>query len=119
MAEALHDPWDVIIADYRMPHFSGVDALILLKEKDLDIPFIIVSGAIGEDIAVGMMKAGANDYLLKNNLTRLVPAIERELREAQGRQERRRVEDRGALLAALVECCEDGIIAASLSGKIH
>src|SRR5262245_19633351 len=81
MSEALLEPWDVIIADYRMPNFRGIDALILFKERGADIPFIVVSGAIGEDFAVGMMKAGAHDYLLKSNLMRLAPAIERELRE--------------------------------------
>jgi DNA-binding NtrC family response regulator len=85
--------WDVIISDYYMPHFSGLDALGLLKETGLDVPFIIVSGAIGEDIAVEAMKLGANDYVMKKNLARLVLSIERELREAAGRRERRRMEE--------------------------
>ncbi|MDB6018294.1 MAG: hypothetical protein JWR19_2783 [Pedosphaera sp.] len=85
--------WDVIISDYYMPNFSGLDALGLLKETGLDVPFIIVSGAIGEDIAVEAMKLGANDYVMKKNLSRLVVSIERELREAAGRRERRRMEE--------------------------
>jgi len=84
--------WDLVIADYNMPHFSAPDALKLLQEKNLDLPFIIVSGSIGEDIAVAAMKAGAHDYLMKDNLARLVPAIERELREAQERSKRREAE---------------------------
>jgi len=82
--------WDVVICDYVMPQFSAPAALELLKENDLDLPFIIVSGRISEDIAVAAMKAGAHDYILKNNLTRLVAAVERELREVTVRQERKR-----------------------------
>jgi DNA-binding NtrC family response regulator len=79
MKEALDNrTWDVIISDYSMPQFSGLAALNLLKEIGLDIPFIIVSGNIGEDVAVGAMKAGAHDYIMKGNLARLVPAVERE-----------------------------------------
>ena len=84
--------WDIVISDYNLPHFNGLTALELLKEKELDLPFIIVSGAIGEEVAVQAMKAGAHDYVLKDNLARLVPAIERELREAEVRRERRRAE---------------------------
>ena len=78
--------WDLILADYSMPHFSGLEALKLSKENGLDLPFIIVSGSIGEDVAVEAMKSGAHDYLMKNNLTRLIPAIEQELREAEVRR---------------------------------
>ncbi len=84
--------WHVIIADYNMPHFSGLAALQLLQETGLDLPFILVSGAIGEEIAVEAMKAGAHDYVMKDNLARLVPAIERELREAEVRRERKQAE---------------------------
>jgi DNA-binding NtrC family response regulator len=84
--------WEVIISDYRMPSFSGIAALKLLQESGIDIPFIIVSGAIGEETAVAAMKAGAHDYLIKGNLARLAPAIERELKEAQIRQERREMQ---------------------------
>jgi two-component sensor histidine kinase/FixJ family two-component response regulator len=84
--------WDVIIADYSMPHFSGLKALTLLKDSGHDLPFIIVSGAIGEDVAVSAMKAGAHDYVMKNNLARLVPAVQRELQEAEARQARRQAE---------------------------
>ncbi|MEW6219846.1 MAG: ATP-binding protein [Thermodesulfobacteriota bacterium] len=83
-------PWDVIISDYVMPRLSGLDALDILHDTGQDLPFIIVSGNIGEDIAVGAMKAGAHDYILKGRMARLVPAVERELREAEVRREHRR-----------------------------
>ena len=95
MAAALDEQaWDLVIADYSMPSFSSPAALKLLKEKELDLPFIIVSGTIGEDRAVEAMKAGAHDFILKNNLKRLLPAIQRELREASGRRARLRAEAR-------------------------
>src|SRR4051794_1670179 len=75
-------PWDVILCDHVLPQFGSFEALKLIKEKQIDIPFIIVSGAIGEEVAVEAMRAGANDYLIKGKLLRLAPTIERELREA-------------------------------------
>lgn len=99
MAAALEGrSWDVVISDYVMPQFSGLAALALLKEMEIDLPFIIVSGRIGEDIAVEAMKAGAHDYLRKDNLARLVPAVGRELREAVVRRERKLAQE--ALLRA-------------------
>ena len=80
-------PWDVIISDYGLPGFSLLGALELMKSRDLDLPFIIVSGVIGEEKAADLMRAGAHDLVLKGNLSRLVPAIERELAEAENRQE--------------------------------
>jgi len=80
--------WDAVISDYQLPFFDGLSALEIFKEYGLDIPFIIVSGAIGEETAVRVMKAGAHDYIIKDNLARLVPAIERELGETKLRQER-------------------------------
>ncbi len=85
--------WDVVLADYTMPRFSGTAALMLLKEKGLDLPFIFVSGTIGEDTAVEAMKNGANDYIMKGNLKRLLPAVERELREAEVRRDRKQAEE--------------------------
>ncbi len=81
--------WDIIISDHTLPEFSGLAALAILKESGLDLPFILVSGMIGEEMAVKAMKAGAHDYILKDNFARLAPAIERELREATVRRERR------------------------------
>src|SRR5919202_4302740 len=84
--------WDIVIADYTLPCFSAPAALNLLKERGVDLPFIIVSGTIGEDIAVAAMKAGAHDYLMKGKLARLVPAVERECKEAIERRKRREAE---------------------------
>ena len=84
--------WDVILSDYVMPNFSAPAALKVLKNSGLDLPFIVVSGAIGEDTAVAIMRAGAHDYLMKDNLARLVPAIEREIHEAINRRNHRRAE---------------------------
>jgi signal transduction histidine kinase len=80
-------PWDIVISDFVMPQFSGLEALKLIKIKGLDIPFIITSGKISDDTAVMSMKAGAADYIMKDNLTRLGPAIERELQETSIRKE--------------------------------
>ena len=92
-------PWDLIISDYSMPSFNGLHALKVAQENGIDIPFIIVSGSIGEDVAVAAMKAGAHDYLIKGHTARLLPAIARELREARVRQGRRQADETIHLLA--------------------
>jgi PAS domain S-box-containing protein len=89
-ADARDEPFQVVISDYYMPRFRAPDALRLLRELGYDVPFIVVSGKKGEDAAVEIMKAGANDYLTKENMSRLCPAIEREVREAEVRGERER-----------------------------
>jgi PAS domain S-box-containing protein len=118
-------PWDVVIADYSLPEFSALDALKLLQSQQQDWPFIIVSGTITEETAVAAMKAGAHDYITKGNLVRLVPAIERELREAEERQKRYRAEQ--ALgeaeqkireQAALLEIASDAIFVRDLEHRI-
>ncbi len=123
MSEALEKKtWDVIISDYVMPHFGGFEALRVLQRGGLDLPFIIISGKIGEDIAVDAMRAGAHDYIIKGNLTRLVPAIEREMREAEVRRERRRaleeLRESEARYRNLVESARDIIFTISQEGKI-
>jgi FixJ family two-component response regulator len=80
--------WDVVLSDHNMPRFSAMVALSILQGLGLDLPFIIVSGVIEEDIAVSAMRAGAHDYLSKGKLDRLIPAVEREMREARNRAER-------------------------------
>jgi len=93
MSAALEgQPWDVVIADYRMPKFDGLAALAVVKEHGLDVPFIIVSGHITEDTAVAAMKAGAHDYVMKDRLARLAPAIAREMRDAAVRRAQRGAE---------------------------
>jgi two-component system, NtrC family, sensor kinase len=113
--------WDVIICDYLLPGFDAPTALKILKKTGLDIPFIVVSGAIGEDTAVEMMKAGAQDYILKNNLTRLPAAVARELREVKVREERRQAKIAFAheeyLLRALIDNLPDRIYYKDLQSR--
>jgi diguanylate cyclase (GGDEF)-like protein len=100
MAAALAaQTWDIVISDYSMPDFSGLAALSVLKQSGLDLPFILVSGTVGEELAVEAMKAGAHDYVMKGNLQRLSTAIERELREAEVRREHKGAEERLRYLA--------------------
>jgi diguanylate cyclase (GGDEF)-like protein/PAS domain S-box-containing protein len=123
MAAALDErQWDVVISDYNMPHFSAVGALGVLHERNLDLPFIILSGAIGEETAVAAMKAGAHDYVMKDHLARLLPAIERELREAGERAARREAElalaESEARYRAIVDTANDAIVAVDDNGHI-
>ncbi len=85
--------WDIVLCDYAMPHYSGMEALRTIREMAPDLPVIFVSGTIGEDVAVEAMRAGANDYLMKDNLNRLVPAVEREVRDTAARRERKQAEE--------------------------
>jgi diguanylate cyclase (GGDEF)-like protein len=91
--------WDLVIADYTMPQFSGAAALALVRQRSTEAPFIFVSGTIGEDAAVAAMKVGADDYIMKGNLKRLAPAVKRGLRDAQVRRDRKRAEARVQYLA--------------------
>ena len=85
--------WDIILCDYRMPRFSALEALELFRERGVDVPFIVVSGTVGEETAVEALRAGAHDFMAKGKLARLIPAIERELREAASRAERKKMQD--------------------------
>jgi signal transduction histidine kinase len=86
--------WDIVISDYSMPGFKGTDALAMVRKKGLDVPFVFLSGTIGEEIAVNAMRAGAQDYVIKGKAARLLPAIQRELREAEIRGERKQIDQR-------------------------
>ena len=100
LATALeNERWDLAIADFSMPQFSGTAALKIVRQFDPDMPFVFVSGTIGEDAAVAAMKSGAQDYIMKGSLKRLAPAVERELREVEVRRSRKRAEERLAHLA--------------------
>ena len=115
----LSQAWDVILSDYSMPQFSGADALRVLQQTGLDLPFIIVSGAIGEERAVEIMKAGAHDYVMKDNLARLLPALERELREADGRRARKAAEQQVYLLSQALEQSPSLVIITNTAGFIE
>ncbi|HWQ35785.1 MAG TPA: response regulator [Blastocatellia bacterium] len=119
MREALQrQPWDLVIADYTLPHFSGLEALDLLRHSGQDLPFIIVSGTINEEMAVAAIKAGAHDYVLKGNLSRIVPAVERELRESVIRAEHRRAEQQVQLQQILLDQVQAAVAAADLDCRI-
>ena len=105
LREALLDgtEWNLIISDYQMPGFSGMEALAICKDLEIEIPFLLVSGTIGEEIAVEAMRAGATDYLLKGNLARLGPAIDRELREIAARRQQKESERRRQNLEVAIQ----------------
>jgi len=90
--DSLNPDIEIILSDYSMPQFDGLRALKLLRERALEIPFIVVSGTIGEEVAVEAMRSGANDYLMKGNLAKLGPTIERQLNEAENRRASRPAE---------------------------
>lgn len=114
--------WDAIISDYTLPGFGGLQALKLLQASGKDIPFILVSGLVGEDAAVEAMKAGAHDFICKANMARLVPAILRELDEHEVREQRRLAEERlkesEAKFRALHQNASDAIFFHDLDGVI-
>lgn len=123
MGALTEEDWDIVISDHRMPQFSSLAALKLCKEQTSNTPFIVVSGSIGEELAVSAMKAGANDYIMKDNLARLVPAVERELREAESRRQRQSAEQ--ALeqwrrrTESILEAAGEGICGLDSNGVIN
>src|SRR3569832_1357407 len=112
------ETWDIIFADYTMPRFDGLAALHLQRANNADIPFIFVSGTIGEDTAVMARRAGAQDYIMKGRNKRLLPAVERELHEAEARRERRRTEQDHARLVATLETTTDFVATTNAQGML-
>ena len=110
--------WDVVLSDHNLPDFSSPEALQVLQESGQDLPFIVVSGAIGETTAVALMRAGAHDYLMKGNLQRLAPVIERELREAEVRREHKRSEEGNRRLALALATTADAVVILGLDARI-
>ncbi len=99
LQDALRSEWDIIFCDYSMPTMNGIQALMIVRQNNPDIPFIFVSGTIGEEQAVEAMRTGAQDYIMKGNLRRLIPAVQRELSEASERRMRRQAEGKLHFLA--------------------
>lgn len=120
-AALVQQRWDLVIADYVMPRFNGLEALALVKAKGLDLPFIIVSGHITDNTAVAAMKAGAHDYVMKDNLARLGPAVQRELREAESRRAGRAADQKLRIEQVFRQAVENsvpaGIAAVDLDGR--
>jgi signal transduction histidine kinase len=108
--------WDVVLSDFNMPHFSAPAALALVKERDLDLPFIIISGTVGEEAAVASLRAGARDFLAKGALTRLIPAVERERREALARAERKRMREQLLISERMASV---GLLAAGVAHELN
>jgi PAS domain S-box-containing protein len=120
MRDALQDRrYDLILSDYYMPAFGAHEALEIAQEIEPDLPFIVISGAVGEEKAVDIMLAGAHDFVMKQNLARLVPVIQRELREAQVRRERRRDVEQLQLQAAALETAANGIMITDRDGVVE
>lgn len=123
MEQALESStWDLVISDYNLPAFSTEAALDLLRTHDLDLPFIVVSGCVGDETAASLMRAGAHDFIVKGNLSRLVPVVERELREAKIRRERRQAKEQleasQQLLQDITSALGEGILVQSKEGRL-
>jgi PAS domain S-box-containing protein len=119
LAAALADQeWDVILCDYSMPRFSGLEALALIRQRGLDLPVILLSGAVGEETAVAALQAGADDYIMKANLVRLVPSVRRALHEVAERRQRRHAEEELRFQADLLKTVGQSIIATDMAGLV-
>jgi two-component system cell cycle sensor histidine kinase/response regulator CckA len=118
--QALQDkgPFDLILADYSVPQFDGISALRIVRQKRLEMPFILVSGSLGEELAIDSLKEGATDYVLKQRLSRLIPAIRRAMREAEERKERLRAELRMQEQSRLLDLASDAILQQDLEDTI-
>ncbi len=110
--------WDVIISDHSLPHFDGLAALDIFKETEFDIPFIVVSGRVGDELAVRLMKTGAHDFIPKDNLSRLGPSVDRELGEAENRKERSAAREELTRLSHAIKMSSDGISVYDMDGGL-
>ena len=123
LAALEHQPWDIVLSDFSMPEFNGLHAFELIKEREIEIPFIFVSGRIGEDRAAEAMKRGASDYILKDKLARLAPAVERELRDSEVRRQRRQMalalEESEQRFRAIIENALDVIVVLDTGGTFR
>lgn len=120
LRSAFLHPWDIVLSDFRLPQLDAFYALDILKELALDIPFIVVSQAIGEDQAVQIMRSGASDYIMKSSLKRLVPAIERELRDAADRRSSaQKLRDHEGFLESVIQNQQSGTIVVGPTGEIR
>jgi len=119
LLEALEDTWELIICDYRLPRFSAEEALATVKQSGQDIPFIITSGAVQAEDTVNLLKQGAHDFMDKYALARLIPAIERELRETEIRRKRRKAEERVRVLSRAVEQSPVSVVITNPAGQIE
>jgi two-component system, NarL family, sensor histidine kinase UhpB len=115
-------PWDIVISDYVLPRLTGLEAIKTVAKKNADVPCIVMSGKINDEIAVSAMKAGARDYIMKNNLKRIGPAIERELAEAESRRQRKKIEQEikqnELHLQKVFESLDEGVALISVDGRV-
>ena len=118
LVAALEASPDLILSDWSMPRFSGLEALQIVRERDLEIPFILVSGSIGEEAAVDALHRGADDYILKDRMARLGPAVRRALDVQRTRAEQRRAADQLAFQASVLANVRDSVIVADLAGTV-
>src|ERR1700730_17602457 len=115
LAQALNKKWDIVISDHSLPHFSGNEALKMVRELNPEVPFIFVSGTIGEDAAAEAMRVGAQDYVMKTNLKRLVPAVQRELREVEDRS---RLKEQVQSDQIILNSIGDAVLTMDISGNV-
>ena len=119
MRKALKErQWDFILCDHQLPQFDSLAALTIYKQCGLDMPFIVVSGKIGEKQAVALIKAGVHEFVMKDSLEQLVPAVRRELQAAEERRIRRRTHDTEVFMTSLVEHCDDAVVGQTLQGSL-
>jgi len=115
-AALLFETWDIVISDWALPRFSALDALALVRESGAGFPFIIVSGAIDDDVAVEALRGGAHDFMSKGRMARLLPAVERELRDARGRAERTRMREQLEISERMASI---GMLAAGIAHEVN